>query len=180
MAHEAFPQMTPIGHHRLILTRHAKSSWDDPLVADRDRPLNARGRAAARELGDFLASRGLEPEEVLCSSAARTRETWAQVEAAALETRPDVRYCDDLYHAAPEAMLAQLKSATAGTVMMLGHNPGIAEFAAQLPAKPIYTQEFRKFPTGATLILDFPIESWADLALGQGALVDFFIPTRRG
>ena len=180
MAHEAFPQMTPLGHHRLILTRHAKSSWDDPLMADRDRPLNARGNAAARELGDFLASRGLEPEEVLCSSAQRTRETWAQVASAVIETRPDVRYSDDLYHAAPEVMLAHLKSATAPTVMMIGHNPGIAEFAARLPAKQIFTPEFRKYPTCATLIVDFQIESWADLAVGTGDFLDFFTPTRRG
>lgn len=172
--------MTPIGYHRLILTRHAKSSWDDPLMADRDRPLNARGKNAARELGDFLASRGLEPEEVLCSSATRTRETWDHVQAAALETRPEVRYIDDLYHAPPEIMLAQLKSASARTVMMIGHNPGIAEFAAMLPAKPIYTPEFRKYPTTATLIIDFPINSWAEIALGTGDLVEFFLPTRRG
>lgn len=170
--------MTPLGHHRLILTRHAKSSWDDPLMADRDRPLNARGRAAAHELGDFLASRGLEPEEVLCSTALRTRETWAQVASAVIETRPEVRFFDDLYHAAPEIMLAQLKSASERTVMMIGHNPGIAEFAAQLPAKPIYTQEFRKYPTCATLIVDFQIDSWTDLALGTGDVLDFFMPTR--
>jgi phosphohistidine phosphatase len=178
MAYEAFSQMTPLGHHRLILTRHAKSSWDDPQMADRDRPLNTRGRAAGRELGDFLASRGLEPEEVLCSSALRTRETWAQVEGAVIETRPEVRFIDDLYDAGPEIMLAQLKSATVPTVMMIGHNPGIAEFASQLPSKPIYTPEFRKYPTCATLIVDFQIDSWAELSLGTGDVLDFFVPTR--
>ena len=84
--------MTPIGYRRLILTRHAKSSWDDPDTPDIDRPLNARGRAAARELGDFLASRDLEPEEVLCSTALRTRETWAGVQSAVLESLPEVRF----------------------------------------------------------------------------------------
>ena len=121
--------MTPLGYRRLILTRHAKSSWDDPAMEDRDRPLNARGRAAALELGDFLASRGLEPEEVLCSSATRTRETWDRVERAVIETRPEVSYVEDLYHAAPEMMLQVLRTASAPTVMMLGHNPGIAESA---------------------------------------------------
>ncbi|MDF2140615.1 histidine phosphatase family protein [Paenirhodobacter sp. CAU 1674] len=172
--------MTPPGHHRLILTRHAKSSWDDPLMSDHARPLNARGRIAARELGDFLASRGLEPEEVLCSTALRTRETWDQVASAVIETRPDVHYRDDLYHADPAAMLGALKTATQATVMMIGHNPGIAEFAASLPARPIYDPDFRKYPTCATLIVDFQIASWADLQPGTGSVLDFFTPSNRG
>lgn len=104
--------MTPAGYRRLILTRHAKSSWDDPATPDIERPLNPRGQTAARELGDFLASRGLEPEEVLCSSALRTRETWSGVQSAVLESLPEVRYIDDLYHATPEVMLSILKTAT--------------------------------------------------------------------
>lgn len=172
--------MTPAGHRRLILTRHAKSSWDDPLMADIDRPLNARGQAAARELGDFLASRGLEPEEVLCSTARRTRETWDAVASAVLETRPEVLYIEDLYHASPEMMLEVLHTASAPVVMMIGHNPGIADFAARLPAQPIYNPDFRKYPTCATLIVDFQIDDWRDLRLGQGSVLDFFTPSNRG
>jgi phosphohistidine phosphatase len=172
--------MTPTGHRRLILTRHAKSSWDDPLIEDHDRPLNARGRLAATELGDFLASRGLEPEEVICSSALRTRETWDRVAGAVIETRPELRYSDKLYQAGPETLLEVLKTANAPTVMMLGHNPGIAEFARQLPAREILDPNFRRFPTGATLIVDFAIEDWADLVLHQGLMLDFFTPSRSG
>ncbi|AOZ70237.1 phosphoglycerate mutase [Rhodobacter xanthinilyticus] len=172
--------MTPLGHRRLILTRHAKSSWDDPLMSDHDRPLNARGIAAARELGDFLASRGLEPEEVLCSTAQRTRETWDRVAGAVLETRPEVRYLDALYHAAPDVMLAHLRHATQPTVMMIGHNPGIAEFAARLPARPVFDPDFRKFPTCATLIIDFQIDDWSEVKPGFGSMLDFFTPSNRG
>ena len=66
--------MTATGIRRLILTRHAKSDWDDPSLPDQERPLNARGRRSARALGDWLASRGYDPEEVLCSSARRTAD----------------------------------------------------------------------------------------------------------
>ncbi|WP_295536837.1 histidine phosphatase family protein [uncultured Thioclava sp.] len=170
--------MTPIGHRRLILTRHAKSSWDDPLIEDQDRPLNARGRFAATELGDFLASRGLEPEEVLCSSALRTRETWERVAGAVIETRPELHFSERLYNAGPETLLEVLKTAHAPSVMMLGHNPGIAEFARQLLAREVLDPDFRRFPTCATLIVDFQIEDWRDLELGQGAMLDFFTPTR--
>ena len=104
-------------------------------------------------------------------------KTWSGI-APALPGTPVLALKPALYHAGPDVMLAVLRHARADTVMMIGHNPGIAEFAAQLPAKPIYTQEFRKYPTCATLIVDFQIDSWTDLALGTGDVLDFFMPTR--
>ncbi|WP_372839138.1 histidine phosphatase family protein [Phaeovulum sp.] len=172
--------MTPQGHRRLILTRHAKSAWDNPAIADHERPLNARGRLAARELGDWLASRGYEPEEVLCSSSLRTRETWEHVAAAVLEVRPVVRIEAELYQAAPENLLAVLKTATAASVMVLAHNPGIADFARQLCARPPLTPAFARYPTTATTVIDFQINDWADLRLGEGSMLDFFLPAGRG
>lgn len=165
--------MTPLGHRRLILTRHAKSAWDDPTLDDHDRPLNDRGRRSALALGDWMASRGYEPEEVLCSSSARTQETWTVIAGAPLEVRPVIRIEPTLYHATPETMMAVLKTATMPTVMMLGHNPGISEFAAMLPARPPLDPDFRRYPTGATLVVDFQIENWADLQPGQGSVMDF-------
>lgn len=165
--------MTPLGYRRLILTRHAKSAWDDPTVADHDRPLNARGRRTALALGDWLASRDYEPEEVLCSSAQRTKETWETVASAILETRPLIRIEPGLYHASPEKLLTILRTASHQTVMMLGHNPGIAEFAAMLPAHPPLDPEFRRYATGATLVVDFQIENWSEVEPGQGSVMDF-------
>lgn len=165
--------MTPLGHRRLILTRHAKSAWDDPGLADHDRPLNDRGRRSALALGDWMASRGYEPEEVLCSSAARTQETWATIASAPLEVRPLLRIEAGLYQAGPEKMLAILKTATQPTVMMLGHNPGISEFAALLPARLPLDPDFRRYPTGATLVVDFQIDTWAQVEPGQGSVMDF-------
>ncbi len=65
---------------RLLLLRHAKSSWHDPSLADFDRPLNQRGRAAARMMGDYLVRKGLLPDLVLCSAAQRARETLAFIQ----------------------------------------------------------------------------------------------------
>ncbi|TQS73491.1 histidine phosphatase family protein [Rhodobacteraceae bacterium] len=171
---------TPAGYRRLILTRHAKSSWDAPDQSDKDRPLNKRGRLAAQELGDFLASRGLEPEELLCSSAARTRETWQRLKSAVIATRPPEQYLEALYHASAEQMLDTLKTAQAPSVMMIGHNPGIAEFAASLPQRLPTSPDFKRFVTCATLIIDFQIDDWADLEPGTGAVLEFFTPSRRG
>lgn len=142
-------------------------------MRDQDRPLNDRGRRSALELGDWMASRGYEPEEVLCSSAQRTRETWERVSSVGLEVIPTVRFEPALYQASPDMMLKVLKTATAPTVMMLGHNPGIAEFAALLPARAPLDPEFRRYPTAATLVVDFQIEDWTQVAFGLGSALDF-------
>jgi phosphohistidine phosphatase len=164
---------------RLILTRHAKSSWDDPTMPDRDRPLNARGRGAAADLGAWLASRGYVPDEVLCSDAVRTRETWEGI-APALPGAPTVTLKPTLYHAGPDVMLAVLRHANGRTVMMLGHNPGIAELAARLVARPPQHEGFAHYPTGATLVASFEAEDWADIGFGQGAVRDFIVPREIG
>lgn len=160
---------------RLILTRHAKSSWDDPLTPDHERPLNERGRGAAADLGQWLASRGYVPGEVLCSDSLRTRQTWERI-APALPGAPVLALKPALYHAGPEVMLAVLRHASAETVMMIGHNPGIAEFAGRIAAKAPLNPEFARYPTGATLVVDFAVESWAEVDFGRGRVEDFIVP----
>lgn len=160
---------------RLILTRHAKSAWDDPLTPDHDRPLNERGKAAAADLGQWLASRGYVPEKVLCSDAVRTRQTWSGI-APALPATPVMELKPALYHAGVDVMLAVLKNAKADVVMMIGHNPGIAEFAAKLVAKAPLNAEFDRYPTGATLVVDFVADSWDQIEFGHGIVDDFVIP----
>lgn len=160
---------------RLILTRHAKSSWDDPMTADHDRPLNERGKSAATDLGNWLASRGYLPDEVLCSDALRTRETWAGI-SPTLPAAPPLTLKPTLYHAGPDVMLAVLRHATGDCVMMIGHNPGIAEFANRIVAQPPHHPGFRHYPSGATLVTSFEIDDWSDLTFGTGALRDFIVP----
>ncbi len=160
---------------RLILTRHAKSSWDDPMTPDHDRPLNERGKAAAADLGQWLASRGYVPDQVLCSDAVRTRATYSGI-APALPGTTVLEMKPALYHAGPDVMMAVLQNAKADCVMMIGHNPGIAEFAERLVAAAPINPEFARYPTGATLVCDFMIDSWADLAWGTGAVDDFIVP----
>ena len=160
---------------RLILTRHAKSAWDDPAMTDHDRPLNERGQAAAADLGQWLASRGYVPDEVFCSDAERTRKTWSGI-APALPGTPILELKPALYHAGADVMLAVLRHGKGDTVMMIGHNPGIADFAARLVAHAPINPEFARYPTGATLVVDFIADTWADVTYGTGATVDFVIP----
>ncbi len=171
--------MTLPGHRRLILTRHAKSAWDDPAMADHERPLNRRGCRSALELGEWLHSRGYEPDQVLCSTAARTRQTWDIARAAPLEVIPDVSFVEALYHASPDVMLKVLAKATGDTVLMLGHNPGIAEFARLLAARAPNHGDFARYPTSASTVFDFQITDWTEARFGTGSVLDFFTPTGR-
>lgn len=156
---------------RLILMRHAKSDWGSRTLSDHARPLNPRGRRAARAMGDWLRQQGLLPDTALVSTAMRTRETWTR-----LGLGGKVRFSDALYHAAPEDILGELRGAFGANVLILGHNPGIAEFAALLLAAPPAHPRFDDYPTCATLVADFEIRSWADLRPGTGRLVAFVTP----
>ncbi|MCG6902869.1 MAG: histidine phosphatase family protein [Rhodobacter sp.] len=162
---------------RLILTRHAKSSWDMPATGDHDRPLNARGREAAQAIGQWLADNGYAPDLVLSSDAARTRETWALM-AASFATAPKVEWIADLYHASAKTMLNVLRAGggDAKSVLMLGHNPGIAGFAGMLVETPPANPRFRDYPTAATTVMDFAVENWRAADWGGGTVVDFVVP----
>jgi phosphohistidine phosphatase len=160
---------------RLILMRHAKSDWDNPLDTDHQRPLAPRGLRAAPAMGGWLAQNGYLPDQALVSDAMRTRQTWAFL-SAELPTQPEVSFHSDLYHASPDTMLSILRQATGACVLMIGHNPGIAELAQRLVAIRPTHPAFARYPTGATLIADFDIAIWADLTLYCGNLVNFVVP----
>jgi len=156
---------------RLILTRHAKSSWSDPIMDDHDRPLNNRGRASAKAVGTWLAARGHVPEAALVSSAARTRETWERA-SEAFDPAPNASIRPDLYHAEPEAMLAALRDATDQVVMMVAHNPGTAYFAQGIVDAPPPDARFAQYPTGATTVIDFETADWGGVDWRMGRIVD--------
>ena len=160
---------------RLILIRHAKSSWDDSTLDDHDRPLNKRGSASAKAIGRWLVSHGYAPQQVLCSSAERTRATWARI-ADKLVASPQVDYLRNLYLAEPDEMLAALQGATRPVVMMLGHNPGTAYTAQGLAAEQPRHPRFSHYPTGATTVIDFDADHWGNVTRGQGRVVDFVAP----
>ncbi|TMV03277.1 histidine phosphatase family protein [Ruegeria sediminis] len=156
----------------LILIRHAKSSWDDLTLDDHDRPLNKRGRRSAEAIGAWLKRKGWLPDEVLSSTSVRTRETWARM---ALDV-DKVTFTGDLYHASPEETLSLLSEAKGDTVLLLGHNPGFAEFAGEIVDEAPMHARFFDFPTCATAVIRFDIDDWRDVKWHSGEAVDFVIP----
>lgn len=161
---------------RLILTRHAKSDWSGGAQDDFHRPLNARGRDEARLVGDWLRSRGYMPDLLLCSPARRTLESAERI-AAALGAPVEPVPVAGLYGADGEAVLARLHEVQgAATVLLVGHNPGIARLAAALVHDRVLHPRFADYPTGASAVIDFALGDWRDLAPGAGALRDFTVP----
>ncbi len=159
---------------RLILLRHAKSDRP-PGVRDLDRPLNKRGRRAAPAVGARLAEVGLRPDVALVSSAARTRETWAAVKEAL--GHPPEEIVPEIYEAAPEQILAAVRGAPeeAGTILVVGHNPGIGDLAAMLVGagpKGLRALLATEFPTAAFAVIAFD----GPIAPGRGRLEHFVRP----
>ena len=120
---------------RLILLRHAKSDWPD--VPDRDRPLAKRGRRDAPRIGRWLHEHGYQPDVVVVSDAARTRQTWDLV-APELGGSPAVHFEPRAYAASALTLLylAQELPARYRTALLIAHNPGLSELAASLAAPP--------------------------------------------
>jgi phosphohistidine phosphatase len=159
----------------LILMRHAKSSWAEPGRSDHSRPLNGRGRRGAEALGAWMARNDLAPDEVLCSDSARTQETWRR-----LDLPGEPSFDKALYHAESAALMTRLNTATGARVLMIAHNPGIADFACRLtPDRPDHPR-FAQYPTGATTVLTFDISDWAELDWGTGRIAAFVVPADLG
>lgn len=165
---------------RLILLRHAKSAWDNPSIPDFERPLSKRGRMAAPIMGAYLARTGMVPDLVLASSARRAIETLDLV-SAGWPSKPPVRKLKSLYRAMPREMLRRIQAVgrEPDRVMVVGHNPGIADLANWLCADGNPEQRgglARKFPTGAIAVLEFDAEDWGEVDAETGRLVDFAAP----
>jgi phosphohistidine phosphatase len=162
---------------RVYLLRHAKSSWKEPGLADRDRPLAGRGRRAAEAIARHLREQGIEPDLVLCSPARRARETLERIEPA-LGTGA-VQVERELYGATPQALVQLLRDLpeTVASVLVIGHNPSLQQLALEL-ARPSPERRAlaEKYPTAALATLAFGASSWRDLDDGTGELVAFVRP----
>jgi phosphohistidine phosphatase len=164
----------------LTLLRHAKSSWHDPALPDQDRPLNARGVAAAPLMGRAMAKHGLDPDLVLCSPARRTRDTLALV-LPQLKTEPQIVYEDELYHATSAEMLTLLQKVApaASQLLMVGHNPELQSFALDLIGsgpKHLKDRLEAKLPTAGLVAIRFSVGAWSSIAINSGKLELFLTP----
>jgi len=116
----------------LVLTRHAKSSWDNLNLTDHDRPLSRRGREDAKLIAKYLATYEYTYKTILCSTSKRTSET-LEIFLNYIYKVDQVNYLSYLYHASAETIRKEIMTLdTGGTYMLLGHNPGIEVFLRNL------------------------------------------------
>ena len=161
---------------RLILVRHAKSSWSNSDIEDKERPLNERGHDAAPKIGKWLAENEYQPDQVIASSANRCRETWEDI-AGHLKPVSDVRFEDFLYLATSQEMLDVLQTAEGDTLLLVGHMPGIGDLARELRRDPAPLHGvFSKYPTAATTVMDFRVDDWAHVQPGSGVFEAYITP----
>jgi len=161
--------------HRLHLLRHAKSSWDDGLD-DRERKLDKRGRDEAGRVGADLPGAIGSVDLVLCSPARRTRET-ARLVLAGFDPAPRIVFEDLLYLAGARALFDRLRQLGEGdgSVMVIGHNPGLHELAVALadPESADYAALAKgKFPTSVRASLAIA-GTWSALAAGGNKLTGY-------
>ena len=167
----------------LSLLRHAKSSWDDPSIQDFERPLAPRGEAAAPRMGAYMAEHQLAPELILCSPAARARQTLDLI-LPHLTGGPVVEYEEPLYLAAPSRLLARIRKIESKAhqhVMIIGHDPGMHGLAVELAGsggREDLDALASKFPTAGLAVISFKARRWAQVKPGSGHLEHFMTPRR--
>jgi phosphohistidine phosphatase len=164
----------------LFLLRHAKSSWDDPSLADFERPLAPRGVRAAERLARYIQEAALSFDLVLCSDAERARETWERI-AGAMDSSVPTIYEDALYMAGAPALMARLRELdpTVNTALLVGHNPDLETLARRLCGRgedAALARLAAKYPTGGLAEIALDCADWPSLKDGCGILERFTVP----
>ncbi|MBN0047543.1 histidine phosphatase family protein [Streptomyces actuosus] len=158
---------------RLVVLRHAKSAWPEG-TPDHERPLAPRGLRDAPAAGRALAAADCLPDLALCSTAVRARRTW-ELASAQWGTPPPVRYDERLYAAGTATLLDAVRRAPphVGTLLLVGHNPGLADLVLDLAGDGLDDTLERvrtKFPTAAIAVLTWYGPSWRALTPGAALL----------
>lgn len=163
----------------LVILRHAKSSWADPGTADFDRPLNTRGRGAAKAVGRELKARLPSIDAVIASPAARVRETLDRLQST-YGALPPLRFEQSLYLAEPETIMGMVEALhdDVRCALVAGHNPGLHDLVLALsePSDPLRDELVQNLPTGAAVVLGLPVTEWRDVRFGTAGIEALILP----
>jgi phosphohistidine phosphatase len=164
----------------VILLRHAKSDWTDSVPRDFDRPLNERGRRAARLVGKWARDKGLTFDTVVASPAVRVTETLDHF-FEGLGRAPDIRWDRRIYLASSVTLLDVLREVPDdyASALMVGHNPGLEDLIFDLVpddgSSALRAEVEAKYPTASIAVLEFDADRWSELAK-PGRLTMFVRP----
>ncbi|MFJ6013678.1 SixA phosphatase family protein [Streptomyces sp. NPDC092952] len=163
---------------RIVLLRHAKAEWSQD--SDHERPLAERGRKDAPVAGRRLAGTGIDLDLALCSTAARTRETW-KLAVHEMPRRPRTVYEERLYEASLGELIALVNETPEDVrdLLVIGHNPGMHALADALAGEAegdaLARMNRSGFPTSAFAVVEFN-GSWKGVEHGVGKLVEYWTP----
>ena len=159
----------------LLLIRHAKSSWDKPLLGDRDRPLNKRGKRNIPVMGERLSRNEWVPDLVVTSPAKRARKTARGISRQLRYPKKHIRVEEKLYTAEIMDLYTVLRSCSdqVRRLFLVGHNFVITDFANDLASLDI-----DNIPTCGLVAIRFPVSSWTHIEPGCGELVFFDYPKK--
>lgn len=157
----------------LILIRHAKSSWDDPALDDRDRPLNGRGKRDAPLMGTVLKARALSPDRMIASPARRAFKTAKLIAKEIGFPIADIALDTRIYLAEAKVLLELVQQLPdeAGQVVLFGHNPGFTDLLNLLTEAGI-----GNVPTCGVASIEFAVDAWSAVCPGAGRLRFFDYP----
>jgi phosphohistidine phosphatase len=161
---------------RLILFRHSEAVHSSGF-RDHERPLTDAGRKDAAHAGAHLAALNLPVDLVLLSDSQRTRETW-EIAGAHLASRPESRLEKSLYEAQRRDLmdLARAQPDSVKCLILVGHNPSVAEFAAHFSGsgeREALKRLAKGFPPGGIAIFEIEDGEWRKLRWGDGSLTHF-------
>ena len=160
---------------RLTLLRHAKSSWNNPGLDDRDRPLNKRGERDAPMMGQRLLKKETRPSLILTSPAKRARQTARLIAGEIGYPLEFLQTEHELYLADPGTMLAIIaqQDNAFNDIVLCAHNPGITDLANRLSGASI-----DNVPTCGMVFLEAEISSWDEINTSRCTLAEFDYPKR--
>ena len=157
----------------LYIMRHAKSSWKFEELSDHDRPLNKRGRTDAPLMGQELAANNASLQLILSSPAVRALTTATLVARELDYDADDIAVNDRMYGASAEELLEIAREAPADvdSMLMVGHNESISEFANKLSPKHVASM-----PTASIVALRFDCDNWHDIKRDNAELLFYEVP----
>ena len=152
---------------RLMLMRHAKSSWGDESLPDFERPLNERGDRDAPRIGRELVARNAMPDVIVTSTAVRAMQTVKLLcEQLGPNALAGVQQVPSLYGASEEQILETAKSLPdfCSRALLVGHNPGMGELLATLTGEP------NEMKTATVACIAFDTKRWEEIEDAEGGL----------
>lgn len=160
----------------LVMIRHAKSSWANPLQSDFERPLNERGQHDAPMMGERLTKNNLQPDLIISSTAKRAKQTAKKIAGVLNYDESKIKWYDKLYHCIPsvfEEVLYEVED-NVKTVFIVAHNPGITEFVNQLSPK----FSIDNMPTCGIVAAEFELGEWNEFSTTGKKVILFDYPKK--